>query len=167
MASKILGNSLASFLFAASLVGWIGLPSFTSVAAVKASPIFKPIKEAKTADAKPADASNKKNKKNKLSKKPGKTTKKTMVQLDFNDVEIKEVINTMSKITGKSFIYDEAVRGKITIISPKPVSIDDAYQVFLSALEMKGFTTVPKGKKFIKIVPLREIQSQAIPFSQN
>ncbi|MCB1198961.1 MAG: hypothetical protein KDK51_11355, partial [Deltaproteobacteria bacterium] len=46
---------------------------------------------------------------------------------------------------GKNFMMDDTVNGKITIISPKPVSMDEAYEAFLAALAMKGYTIVEKG----------------------
>jgi general secretion pathway protein D len=40
------------------------------------------------------------------------------VQLDFNDVELSVVIDTIARLTGKNFIYDDRVRGRVTIVSP-------------------------------------------------
>src|SRR5262249_36884077 len=67
----------------------------------------------------------------------------TMVSLDFQDADITEVISTIAKATGKNFLYDDRVRGRVTVISPEPVSVDEAYRVFESILAVKGFTTVP------------------------
>ncbi|MEZ4704689.1 MAG: type II secretion system secretin GspD [Bdellovibrionota bacterium] len=85
-----------------------------------------------------------------------------LVSLDFHDVEIKDMVKSISEITGKNFIFDEKARGKITIVSPKPVSVDEAYQAFISALEMKGLTTVQVGKN-LKIVRSTDAKSEAIP----
>ncbi len=89
------------------------------------------------------------------------TVKDNLVNLDFADADIQDVVKQISEMTGKNFILDERVRGKITIISPTPVSIEEAYNVFLSALAVKGFTTVPTGK-FIKVIPLREAKESNI-----
>jgi general secretion pathway protein D len=75
--------------------------------------------------------------------------------LDFADADIQDVVKQISEITGRNFILDERVRGKITIISPGKVTVDEAYKVFESVLNVKGFATIPAGK-FLKIVPLRE-----------
>ena len=40
------------------------------------------------------------------------------VQLDFNDVELSVVIDTIARLTNKNFIYDDRVRGRVTIVSP-------------------------------------------------
>src|SRR5262249_17293376 len=55
----------------------------------------------------------------------------------------------------------EKVRGKITIISPAKISVDEAYLVFLSVLQVKGFTTVNAGS-VIKIVATKEAKSSTL-----
>ena len=42
----------------------------------------------------------------------------TMVTLDFQDAEITEVIGVIAQATGKNFLYDDRVRGRVTVISP-------------------------------------------------
>lgn len=74
------------------------------------------------------------------------------VTLNFRDADIHAVIATVSEVTGKNFIVDPRVNGKITIVSNYPMEKDEVYQVFLSALEVHGFATVPSGK-VVKIVP--------------
>ena len=66
----------------------------------------------------------------------------------------------ISEITGKNFIVDESVRGKVTIISPTKVTPEQAYSIFQSVLQVKGFTTVQAGK-VIKIVPARNVRESA------
>lgn len=76
-----------------------------------------------------------------------------LVSIDFNDVDINVFIKFISKLTGKNFVVDNRVRGKVTIISPTRISVEDAYKVFESVLEINGFSTVPSGK-VIKIIPM-------------
>jgi len=78
------------------------------------------------------------------------------MQLEFPDGEIADVINVMSNKTGKNFIYDDRVRGRVTIVSPACITVDEAYAVFESVLQVKGFTTVAAPGGAIKIIPLRE-----------
>ncbi|MBI4654078.1 MAG: hypothetical protein HY752_03695 [Nitrospirae bacterium] len=75
------------------------------------------------------------------------------IAFNFVDVEIPAVIKFISEITGKNFIFDERIKGKITIIAPTKLSLDDAYNLFTSVLELKGFTIVPSGIKAFKIIP--------------
>ncbi len=86
----------------------------------------------------------------------------TMVTLDFQDAEITEVIGVIAQATGKNFLYDDRVRGRVTVISPEPVSADEAYRVFESILQVKGFTTVPAPGGVLKIVPLRDAKENPI-----
>ena len=92
----------------------------------------------------------------------GQSTASSKIQLNFRDVEILNVINLMSELTGKNFLVDGNVRGKVTLIAPEPVTIDEAYQVFLSILEIQGFTVVPQGP-VIKVIPSADIKDSPIP----
>ncbi len=74
------------------------------------------------------------------------------VTIDFDDVDITLFIKFISELTGKNFVVDKAVKGKVTIISPTKITVEEAYRVFESVLEVHGYTTVPAGK-IIKIVP--------------
>ncbi len=74
---------------------------------------------------------------------------------DLPDKEIRDVVTLISKWTGKNFILDSKVRGKITILGPSQVTLEEAYQAFLSALEANGLTTVKSGK-FIRIIESAE-----------
>jgi len=74
------------------------------------------------------------------------------VTLNFTNVEINALVKVMSELTRRNFILDERITGKITLMTPTRISPDEAYQVFLSALEIKGFTAVEDGK-VIRIIP--------------
>ncbi|MGB6554242.1 MAG: type II secretion system secretin GspD [Candidatus Binataceae bacterium] len=82
------------------------------------------------------------------------------ITMNFQNVDIPVLAKFISEITGKNFIIDESVRGKVTIISPTKVTPDQAYSLFQSVLQIKGFTTVQAGK-VIKIVPARNVRSDA------
>ena len=74
------------------------------------------------------------------------------ISMDFDQVDIKVFIKFMSELTGKNFVVDDKVRGKVTVLSPTKISVEEAYRVFLSVLEVNGFTTVPSGE-VTKVVP--------------
>jgi general secretion pathway protein D len=84
-----------------------------------------------------------------------------LVSIDFNDVDIVVFIKFISDLTKKNFIIDDKVRGKVTIISPGKITVAEAYQVFLSVLEVYGYTIVPSGR-ITKIVPSAEARSKSI-----
>ncbi|HHP7233289.1 MAG TPA: type II secretion system secretin GspD [Desulfobacterales bacterium] len=83
------------------------------------------------------------------------------VTIDFNNVDINVFIKFISELTGRNFIVDQRVRGNVTIISPTKISVDEAYRVFESVLEVHGFTTVQAGK-VTKILPSPEARTQNI-----
>lgn len=74
------------------------------------------------------------------------------VVLNFNEVDISTMVKFISDLTGKNFILDDRVKGKISVYSPAKLSIDEAYNVFVSVLELKGFMVVQSGR-VAKIVP--------------
>ena len=83
------------------------------------------------------------------------------VSIDFNDVDIHLFIKFISEITGKNFIIDQRVKGKVTIISPSQISLAEAYRVFTSVLEVHGFTIVEAGE-ITKIVPMPDARTRNI-----
>ena len=75
-----------------------------------------------------------------------------MVKFNLQDADLAELVNHISGMTGKRFIYGPKVRQiKATVVSPQPVTLAEAYQAFLSILEQNGMTVVPHGR-FLKIV---------------
>ncbi len=84
-----------------------------------------------------------------------------LITMDFQGVELPALVKFISEITGRNFILDEKVKGKVTIISPRKISVDEAYAVFQSVLQVKGFTTVPSGS-INKIVPAQEAKSSTV-----
>lgn len=77
------------------------------------------------------------------------------VTFNFVDVDISVVVKFISDITRKNFVFDDRVKGSITIIAPSKLSVDDAFSLFTSVLELKGFTVIPSGKVY-KIVPISQ-----------
>jgi general secretion pathway protein D len=73
--------------------------------------------------------------------------------LNFRDADIRAMIDDISMMTGKTFILDPRVQGKITIISREPVPTGDVFELFLSSLRVYGFSAVPTKTGAYKIVP--------------
>jgi general secretion pathway protein D len=78
------------------------------------------------------------------------------ITLDFNNVDLPVLVKFFSELTGKNFVIDEKVRGKVTVFSPTKMTIPKAYEVFLSVLDLKGFTTVQSGD-VVQILPTTEV----------
>lgn len=83
------------------------------------------------------------------------------VTIDFNNVDINVLIKFISELTGRNFVVDNRVKGKVTIISPQKISVKEAYRVFESVLEVHGFTTLEAGK-ITKIIPAPDARSKNI-----
>ncbi len=98
-----------------------------------------------------------------IPEKPSTATKNQKeVTLDFSDVDLPVLVKLISELTGKNFVIDEKVRGKISIISPSKIPVDRVYDVFLSVLELKGLTVVESGdfhlsRPFAEVEPDREV----------
>ncbi|HWP08764.1 MAG TPA: type II secretion system secretin GspD [Polyangiaceae bacterium] len=86
-----------------------------------------------------------------------------MVKFNLNDADLAELVNHISGLTGRRFIYGAKVRQiKATVVSPEPVTLDEAYQAFLSILEANGMTVVPHGR-FLKIIDSGGVVTQPTP----
>lgn len=84
------------------------------------------------------------------------------VTLNLKDADINALVESMSVLTGKNFIVDPRVKGRVTIISAKPMDEKELYEVFLAVLSVHGFAAVPSGK-VIKIVPAAGPSRRAFP----
>ncbi|MBL4775886.1 MAG: type II secretion system secretin GspD [Mariprofundus sp.] len=84
------------------------------------------------------------------------------ITLNFKNADIRAFIEFVAGFSGKNFLVDNRVKGKVTIVSPTPISEAHAYEVFLSVLEVNGFATVP-GIAVTKIVPRAESKQKALP----
>ncbi len=96
------------------------------------------------------------------------------IAMNFHDVEISTVVRFISETTGKNFIYDDRLKGKITIIAPKKLSSVEAFDLFVSVMELKGFAIVNTGKAYrvspvsmVKQAPLKVSRGKARPARAN
>ncbi len=81
------------------------------------------------------------------------------VALDFNEVDLSVFVRFISELTGKNFVLDDTVKkagGKISVFSPTKVTPDQAYHLFVSALEVSRLAVVPRGPVY-QIVPMGEL----------
>jgi len=85
------------------------------------------------------------------------------VILNFTDVDIATMVKFISDLTGRNFVMDERVKGKISVYSPAKLSSEEAFNVFTSVLELKGFTLIQVGKVY-KIVPLSAAKQSGTRF---
>lgn len=85
---------------------------------------------------------------------------------NLQDADILSIINEVSQETGKNFIVDPRVSGKISLVTSKPIAEDDVYEVFLSILGLLGYSAIPSDG-VIKIVPSLEGAEQGTRVATN
>jgi general secretion pathway protein D len=84
------------------------------------------------------------------------------VRIHFEDVDLPVFVNFISKLTGRNFVFSEKITGTVTIISPEPVTVEQAYAVFQSVLNTRGLTTIDDGV-VARVVPLKEARNSGGP----
>ncbi len=87
----------------------------------------------------------------------------SQVTLNLQDVDIRVLINTVAEVSGKNFVVDPRVKGKVSVISGAALDPDQLYDVFLSILEVHNFSTVDSGS-VIKVLPSNVIKQRPTPF---
>ena len=85
---------------------------------------------------------------------------------NLKNTDIRAVIQTISVLTGKTFIVDPSVHGTITLVSQKPMTPDELYQVFLSMLHLLHYAAIPSNG-VIKIVPATDANALSRQFATN
>jgi general secretion pathway protein D len=82
--------------------------------------------------------------------------------MNFDDVELSALVADVSTVTGYTFIVHPDARTKrVTVSSSTPLTRNQVFDVFLSALRVHGFTAVPAGRSTYRIVPERQAVSDA------
>ena len=83
---------------------------------------------------------------------------------NLKNADIRSVIATVSKETGKNFVVDPRVNGQVNLISSSSLSSEALYSVFLSVLDAHGFSAV-EAEGVIKIIPNTEAVRSGAPFN--
>ncbi|WP_417450054.1 type II secretion system secretin GspD [Kordiimonas sp.] len=87
--------------------------------------------------------------------------------LNYRDADIRVFIDDIAALTGKTFIIDPRVRGKVNVVSSAEVTSDGVFQTFLSALRVNGFTVVQTSSGALKIIPDDEAAQDAGPVDES
>ncbi|MDH5500298.1 MAG: type II secretion system secretin GspD [Gammaproteobacteria bacterium] len=85
------------------------------------------------------------------------------ITLNWKDADIRIVVEAVSEATGKNFILDPRVTGKVNLLSSEPMSKEAFYEAFLSILQVHGFVAVESGN-LIKILPDATARQFPMPF---
>jgi len=84
------------------------------------------------------------------------------ITLNLDDVDILVLINTVAEVSGKNFIVDPRVKGKVSVISGAPLEPEQLYDMFLSILEVHNYSTVASGN-VVKVVPNNIVKQRPTP----
>ncbi|ADO45660.1 general secretion pathway protein D [Hydrogenobacter thermophilus TK-6] len=95
-----------------------------------------------------------------LQKQAQEQKKTGKVYLNFQNADISAIAKFMSELTGKNIVLDPNVKGSLTISSAKPVSIREAWDLFVLSLSMQGYGVIEE-RGFVRIVPLGQATSFA------
>ena len=92
---------------------------------------------------------------------------RTRVTFNLEEAELPDLVRLISNMTGRRFILPTKLRAiKATVFAPTKVTVAEAYQAFLSVLEVNGFTIVPAGR-YLKIVEAQQIERQTVPMYED
>ena len=72
--------------------------------------------------------------------------------LNLNEVDMRVLIDTVADITGKNFIIDPHVAGKVSVVTSRPMRARQIYEIFLSILKVHGYAAAGEGN-IVKIIP--------------
>ncbi|WP_445358416.1 hypothetical protein [Microbulbifer sp. ANSA005] len=84
------------------------------------------------------------------------------VTLSLDNADIRDLINWAADFTGKNIIVHPNVKGKVTVVAGDPMTHNEAFDVFMSVLQVNGFSLVEQGGTW-KVVPDALAKQQAIP----
>ena len=80
--------------------------------------------------------------------------------LNVRDADIRAFIADAAKVTGRTFIIDNRVAGKVTVVTDRPLSRSEYFEVFLSTLRANGLIAVPTSNGAFRVQPLDNAASQ-------
>ncbi|MDQ0837683.1 type II secretion system secretin GspD [Sphingomonas faeni] len=80
--------------------------------------------------------------------------------LNVRDADIRAFIADAAKVTGRTFIIDNRVAGKVTVVTDRPLSRSEYFEIFLSTLRANGLVAVPTSNGAFRVQPLDNAASQ-------
>ncbi len=73
--------------------------------------------------------------------------------LNVREADIRAFVADAAEVTGRTFIVDSRVQAKISVVSDRPLSRSEYFEVFLSTLRANGLVAVPTGNGAFRIQP--------------
>lgn len=95
---------------------------------------------------------------------PAKETSEKTFTFNFKNADLQQVIDAYVKISNETLVIDPAVRGKISILSPQKVTIEEAFNLLSEALAINGYAFITQDK-VLRLQTARNVQRSLIPVS--
>jgi general secretion pathway protein D len=86
--------------------------------------------------------------------------------VNLKETDIQELIKFVADATGTTIVVDPAVKGKVKVVSSKPVSSDELYELFLSILDVHGYTAVRSGG-VVRVIQNKDARSAPVAVRDN
>jgi general secretion pathway protein D len=80
--------------------------------------------------------------------------------LNVRDADVRAFVADAAEVTGRTFIVDGRVQGKVSVVSDRPLSRSEYFEVFLSTLRANGLVAVPSGNGSFRIQPAEGAAAQ-------
>ncbi|NOR20556.1 MAG: type II secretion system protein GspD, partial [Xanthomonadales bacterium] len=84
--------------------------------------------------------------------------------VNLKDTDIQELIKFVAEATDTIIVVDPAVKGKVKVVSAKPVSRAELYELFLSILEVHGYNAVKSGG-IVRVIQSKDARSSPVSVS--
>lgn len=88
------------------------------------------------------------------------------ITMNLRDADIRGLIQWVADLTGRNMVVHKDVEGRVTVLSAKPVTREEAYQIFLSTLQVNGFAAIETDEA-VKIVPADQATQSGIPYGSS
>ncbi len=80
--------------------------------------------------------------------------------LNVRDADIRAFIQDAARVTGRTFIIDSRVQGKVSVVTDRPLSRSEYFEIFLSTLRANGLVAVPSPGGAFRIQPVEGLAGQ-------
>lgn len=84
------------------------------------------------------------------------------VNFSFEQAELRLLVRLVGEMTGRRFVMDESLAGKVTVVTPERIPVEDAYPLLVSILEASGYTVSEQGGTH-RVIKLSEAGVSAAP----
>ncbi len=81
-------------------------------------------------------------------------------QINLRDADIRAFIQDAARATGRTFVIDSRVQGKVSVVTDRPLSRSEYFEVFLSTLRANGLVAIPTGTGAFRIQPAETAAAQ-------